>query len=236
MKIHGKAERVDVMVGGKSRLTASLDDEWEGDVTVSELFVALEGSLTFVRISASDGSVNYFSMVNATVDVRWSGMPDVQSNTEWGMWASEAAGYMAFKGAYDPSKPLPEHLKQFKRVLPVKSVTGVAVPPMTKVILPPITAPISGKKAPVDSDAGGPPGLDIDSEEVLEEMKPVRVHVARERVSRDGARYLLVNSGDYPADVIRERGYVFDGKEILKVASVDPDDDSGMLAIRVVCQ
>lgn len=147
MRVMGLATSVSVN-GEKFAVGSSIHQHYG---TVASIMAAAEGNQLFLRLELKDNEeklpaplcLSYFS---DRVEIVWEGTPDVQSGVEWAMWTAEAVGYLSGREAMGT-----EGNRKFK-------LTETADP----LAAAPRGAPIglSTVKAPVDTDAGGPPGFD----------------------------------------------------------------------------
>ena len=233
MRIHGEADHVYFFDAdeGCCKIGVGEPGPLTPEKSVKSLVVAVEDSIVFMAITMDDSTVQYRTVVNEKVGIEWLNRPEVQSGTEWKMWAAEAVA----RQAKLPLDFFPAtQQKWIKDQRKVDKPATIIPTPATSVNCVTPTA-VSSRPQPVDADAGGPPGLDLapitpqaqrQSEEVVKQA--ITVKGAGDKFDAAGNRIITVVGNETLGVEIRMAGAVTVDDKRLVVEAVEFGEEQGL--------
>jgi len=231
MRIHGEAWAVFLFDAEDDRCKLCVGDPspTNPEREVKGIMVAVEDGLVHMAVTLDDNTTEHRTVVNEKVGIEWSAKPDVQSGTEWNMWVAEAVA----RHAKLPMDGFPRLQQKWVKGLQ-KTVRGdVPAAPTQK-------QPVSSVPLPVDTDAGGPPGLDCTAaapvhppEETVKQA--IAVRGIADKFDAAGNRIVTVIGNETLGVEIRMAGAVTIGNKRCLVEAVEFGEEQGqeVLYLRV---
>ena len=251
MRVNGDAHKVTLSSDGEEPTTITVGEDFEG-MMVQRLFVGMEDSMVFVRLSSATHA-RFLTFQHRQAKVDWGQSPNIQSRTEWTMWLAEAVGHMKDMAPMGLEPELRKFYPLDEMPQPGGAAPTVAPPghdfgykpiplnpnegPKLRVVNKPTPeeqvdaymkkqAVTSSQKEVVDNDAGGPEGFDPDAvPSAVSEVDPVDIAPVVISPPMEGKRMIMVKKEGVDID-LTGRKVQYEG-QVATVKSVELSEHEG---------